>query len=103
MFINGYFVLFFDLTPVLAASEGHASPSECGTKRIEVTFKEALNKAITCLLYLEYDNSVASIFIVLSQQTFNHGHSSDIVYLKGRQIVSGCFSIRYATAFYHCA
>jgi len=57
MFINGYFMLFFDLTPDLAAS-GHASPAEIGTIRIEVTFKEALKKVITCLLYLEYDNSV---------------------------------------------
>jgi hypothetical protein len=58
MFISGYFMLLFDLTPDLAASEGHASPAESGTISIEVTFKEALKKAITCLLYLEYDNSV---------------------------------------------
>jgi len=58
MFINGYFVLHLDLTHALAESEGHASPPESGTIRIQVTFKEALKKAITCLLYLEYDNSV---------------------------------------------
>jgi hypothetical protein len=58
MFINGYFMLLFDLTPYLAASEGHASPSESSTIRIEITFKEALKKTITCLLYLEYDNSM---------------------------------------------
>jgi hypothetical protein len=57
MFINGYFVLL-DLTPDLAASEIHTSPAESGTIRIEITFKEALKKAITCLLYLEYDNSM---------------------------------------------
>ena len=58
MYINGYFMLLFDLTPDLAASEGHTSPVEAGNIRIELTFKEALKQAITCLLYLEYDNSV---------------------------------------------
>ena len=50
-------MLLFDVTPDLTASEGHASPAESGTTRIEVTFREALKKSITCL-YLEYDNSV---------------------------------------------
>jgi len=31
---------------------------ESGNIRIELSFKEALKEAITCLLYLEYDNSV---------------------------------------------
>jgi len=51
-------MLLFDVTPDLTASEGHASPAESGTTRIEVTFKEALKKAITCFPHLEYDNSV---------------------------------------------
>jgi hypothetical protein len=58
MYISGYFMLLFDLTPDMAASEGHTSPVEGGNIRIELTFKEALKEAITCLLYLEYDNSV---------------------------------------------
>jgi hypothetical protein len=58
MYINGYFMLLYDLTPDLAASEGHTSPQEGGPIRIELTFKEALTEANTCLLYLEYDNSV---------------------------------------------
>jgi hypothetical protein len=58
MFINGYFMLLYDLTPDMAASEGLSSPVEGGNIRIELTFKEALKVAITCLLYLEYDNSV---------------------------------------------
>jgi len=58
MYISGYFMLLFDLTPDLAASEGHTSPVETENIRIELTFKEALKDAITCLLYLEYDNSV---------------------------------------------
>jgi hypothetical protein len=58
MYINGYFMLLFDLTPDMAASEGHASPAENGNIRIECNFGKALTEAITCLLYLEYDNSV---------------------------------------------
>jgi hypothetical protein len=51
-------MLLFDLSPDLAASEGNTSPVESGNIRIELSFKEALKGAITCLLYLEYDNSV---------------------------------------------
>jgi hypothetical protein len=51
-------MFLFDLTPNLAASEGHTSPVEGGNIRIELAFKEALKEAITCLLYLEFDNSV---------------------------------------------
>ena len=58
MYINGYFMFVFDLTPDLAASEGHTSPVEGGNIRIELAFKEALKEVVTCLLYLEYDNSV---------------------------------------------
>jgi hypothetical protein len=58
MDISGYVMLLFDRTPFMATSEGHTSPVEGGNIRIELTFKEALKEAITCLLYLEYDNSV---------------------------------------------
>jgi hypothetical protein len=58
MYISGYFMLLFDLTSDLAASEGHTSPVAAGSIRIKLTFKEALKEAITCLFYLEYDNSV---------------------------------------------
>jgi hypothetical protein len=58
MYINGYFMLLYDLTPDRTASDGHTSPQEGGTIRIELTFKEGLKEAITCLLYLENDNSV---------------------------------------------
>jgi len=51
-------MLLFDLTPDLAASEGHTSPVESGNIRIELSFKEALKGAITCVLYLQYDNYV---------------------------------------------
>jgi hypothetical protein len=58
VYISGYFMLLFDLTPDLVASEGPSSPVENGNIRIELSFKKALKEAITCLLYLEYDKSV---------------------------------------------
>jgi hypothetical protein len=57
MFVNGYFKLLYDMTPDQAAS-GHTLPVDNGNIHIEFTFKEALKQAITCLLYLEYENSV---------------------------------------------
>jgi hypothetical protein len=58
MYINGYFMLVFDLTPDLAASEGHASDTVNGNIRLELKFGKALPDPIVCLLYLEFDNSV---------------------------------------------
>jgi hypothetical protein len=58
MYIAGYFMLLFDLNPELAASEGHVSHPDNGNIRIEARFDKAIPEAITCLLYLEYYNSV---------------------------------------------
>jgi len=58
MYINGFFMIVYDLTPDLAASEGHALPTTNGDIRIELKFAKALPEANTCLLYLEYENSV---------------------------------------------
>jgi len=58
MHINGYFMLLFDLTPDRGASEGHKSHPENGSIRIELKFNKPLLEAITCLLYVEFDNSV---------------------------------------------
>jgi hypothetical protein len=41
MFISGYFMLVYDLTPDLAASEGHTSPPVNGNIRIELKFAKA--------------------------------------------------------------
>jgi hypothetical protein len=54
MFINGYFILVYDLTPDLAASEGHTSSPVNGNIRIELKFAKTLPEAITCLLHMEY-------------------------------------------------
>ena len=56
LFVAGYFMLFFDLKPDLAASEGHVSLPDQGNIRLELQFDKALSDAVTCLLYLEYDN-----------------------------------------------
>jgi hypothetical protein len=58
MYIAGYFMLLFDLTPDLAASEGHTSHPDNGSIRIELKIAKDLPDEITCLLYLGYDNSV---------------------------------------------
>jgi hypothetical protein len=48
IYIAGYFMLLFDLTP----------DPESVHIRIEAQFAKALQDAVTCLLYLEYDNCV---------------------------------------------
>ena len=55
-FVNGYFMILFDLTPDNGVSEGHTSHPDSGNTRIEARFCKALPAATTCLLYLEYDN-----------------------------------------------
>jgi hypothetical protein len=58
LYINGFLMLLFDLTPDHSASESHTSHPENGNIRIEAKFNRPLSEAITCLLYLEFDNSV---------------------------------------------
>jgi hypothetical protein len=58
MYINGYFMLLFDLTAYHAASEAHSSLPENGNIRIELQFSRPLPEAITCVLYLEYEITV---------------------------------------------
>ena len=58
MYIKGFFMLLFDLTPDRGASGGRTSHPENGNIRIELKFNKPLPDAITCPLYLEFDNSV---------------------------------------------
>jgi hypothetical protein len=51
-------MLLFDLTLHRGASEFHTSHPKNGNIRIESKFKDALQNAVTCLLYMEYDNFV---------------------------------------------
>ena len=56
MYINGYFVLLFDLPTDIGASEGHTSDRENGNITIVRKFNKPLPEAITCLLCLKFDN-----------------------------------------------
>ena len=58
MYIKGFFMLLFDLTPDRGASEGHTLHPDNGNIRVELKFAKPLPEAITCIFYLEYDNSV---------------------------------------------
>ena len=58
MYINGYFMLLFDLTTDRGASEGHTSHPDIGNIRVELKFRKPLPDPITCIVYLEFDNSV---------------------------------------------
>ena len=58
MYVTGYFMLLFDLTPDWGASDGLTSHPDSGNIRIELKFKKTLTVPITCLLYLEYDDCV---------------------------------------------
>jgi len=49
-YINRYFMLVFDLTSDLAASEGHISDPTYGKIRIEIKFGKALSDPLVCLL-----------------------------------------------------
>jgi len=57
-YINGFFMLVFDLTPDLAAREGHTSDSVTGNISLKLKFGKDLADFISVLLYLEYDNSM---------------------------------------------
>jgi hypothetical protein len=58
MYINGFFMLLFDLTPGRSASENHKSHHENGNIRIETKFNQPLPEVVTCLLYFAFDNSL---------------------------------------------
>jgi len=58
MFVKSDFMLLFDLTPDQGVSEAHTSHPKQGNVRVELKYAKQLPEAITCLLYLEFDNSV---------------------------------------------
>ena len=73
-------MLIFDLKPDGGPSEGETSHSENGNFRIEFKFNMPLPEAITCLLYLEFDNSLLIDF-ERSRPTFEKKwHRADTVY-----------------------
>jgi hypothetical protein len=58
MYINGYFMLLFYLTPDLGASVGHTSHMYNKDIRVDLKFIKPLPEPITCVFYLEFDNSI---------------------------------------------
>jgi len=58
MYINGYFMLLFVLTPDRSASEGHMSHPDRGNIRVELKFSKPLPEPIKCIFYLEFENFV---------------------------------------------
>ena len=99
MYIDGYFMLLFDLTPDFGASEGYSSHMDNCNIRLELKFSKPLPDSITCLLYLEYDNSIRIDFSETSRPIFEDGHCADTVYPAKCKIVSRRISLGYPTTF----
>ena len=57
-YIHSYFMFLSDVTPKSCGSVDHTSHPENGNLRVVLKFGKPLPEAITCLLYLEFDNSV---------------------------------------------
>ena len=96
MYINGLLMLVFDLTPDLAALEGHASDSAHGHIRLDLKFRKALPDPLVCLLYLEYDGSMPCE----RSPQISDGHRTDHLFSEERQIISGRLSVRPVTSFH---
>jgi hypothetical protein len=58
MFLKGYFMLLFHLTPDRSSSTGQKSHPDNGVLRIDIRFAKTLPDAITCLLYLKCNSTV---------------------------------------------
>lgn len=55
---NGYCLAVFDLTTDLSCNESHWNIIKSGTLRAEIRFAEPLTKAITFIIYAEFDNII---------------------------------------------
>lgn len=97
MLIAGYVMMMFDLTTDHASSECYISLPEQGNIRLDLQFDKPLCEAVTCLLYVEYGNSVRIDQLRTELTEFNNGHCADIVYSKGRVFISLHVSVRHST------
>ena len=70
MYVNGYFMVHYGLTPDHGASDGHTSHADSVNIRTELKFKKALPVATICLFYLEYDCCVRIDSRETSRQIF---------------------------------
>jgi len=99
IFIEGYFILLFDLTKDRAASEDHISFPDQGNIRLELRFDKPLSEVIACLLYLEYDNCVRIDQLRTVSADSNNGHGGDTLHAKGRAIISRHVYLRHSASF----
>jgi hypothetical protein len=57
-FPNGYCLYAFDLTPDLSANDCHWTLRKTGAVNIEVKFKKALEGAINCITFADFQNLI---------------------------------------------
>lgn len=57
-FKNGSFIIACDLTPDLSGMDSSSSLLNQGNIRIEARFDKALERTVTCLVFLEYDSTL---------------------------------------------
>jgi hypothetical protein len=89
IYINGSFMLPFDLTPKRGASEGTISHPNNVVVWIELKFAHPRQVPITCLLYLEYEITVFVDFWRTVTETLINVHNTDIIPSTERAIFLG--------------
>jgi len=94
-------MLVFALTHVKAASDGHMSHPGNGNIRVEFKFRNPSPEPITCIFYLEYDNSVRVDTSRTVTTHLKNGHDANIVYAERRELVLGSLPLRYVAALRH--
>lgn len=57
-FKDAYNISVFDLSPDITAHEPHLNTQKSGALRISLKFSKSLDKSITAIVYLEYDNLI---------------------------------------------
>ena len=99
MYIAGHFMLLFDLTPDLSASEAHTSLPENGAIRIELRFREALKDPVTWNMM----DVLAQIIHAPSLQTFTNNMDTVQILCTLRYVRSflGVFSSAFGYALWH--
>jgi hypothetical protein len=80
MSVNGYFMLFFDITPDQAASEGHVSPASKGHIRLNLKFAEALPEALVFCTWSTTARCVLTQIDPFPLSISNNGHSTDCMH-----------------------
>jgi hypothetical protein len=58
MYLKGFYVVGFDLTPDREADETHVSLPRQGSVRLEARFKKPLPEPVACILYAEFPGHI---------------------------------------------